>query len=442
MTGKYAAGGFAGYIGGCDTLDTNKHLSVNPATVVNGKADDQITGQNATISATDNTSIAGGLFGYVKTRLFINMTENGETDNSKKTILENVGVSAKSIVGGCVGQIAERTYSINNVIVKITLTDSSKQIMLNEKTIGTFYAGGIIGYAKGSKQWWGNWKYVGWISNSSIENATINDIDKAANHNYEGSSIIQTNYIAGGIIGQTDGGKTRIEGCTVTASDIYGSVASGITGQTDSQMEFVNCEVKGTSANSKTNIKGFSTAGGILGFWQGSQTVTIQECKMQYLEVEGKDWGSGAIIGDAQSNGNGVLYLFDTSVQDSTVTAVGNKDGAGGRWPTVGVITGNLRNKIVASNLLFSNVTLDGENGSKSKLTKGLLFGNVTSDSIAINIAGISIQNIPTANKNFKLAGGGKTDSDNDYIAFADYSGTALSSTTTDNQATDTQGDA
>lgn len=441
VTGKYAAGGFAGYIGGCDTK-SNGNLSVNPATTVSGQTSNQISGQNSTISATYNASIAGGLFGYVKTRLFINMTENGETDNSKETILENVGVSAKSIVGGCVGQIAERTYGINNVIVKITLTDSSKQIMLNEKTIGTFYAGGIIGYAKGSKQWWGNWKYVGWISNSSIENATINDIDKAANHNYEGSSIIQTNYIAGGIIGQTAGGQTRIEGCTVTASDIYGSVASGITGQTDSQMEFVNCEVKGTSANSKTNIKGFSTAGGILGFWQGSQTVTIQECKMQHLEVEGKDWGSGAIIGDAQSNGNGVLYLFDTSVQDSTVTAVGNKDGAGGRWPTVGGITGNLRNKIVASNLLFSNVTLDGENGSKSKLTKGLLFGNVTSDSIAINIAGISIQNIPTANKNFKLAGGGKTDSDNDYIAFADYSGTALPSTTTDNQATDTQGDA
>lgn len=442
VTGKYAAGGFAGYIGGCDTK-SNGNLSVNPATTVSGQTNNQISGQNSTISATYNASIAGGLFGYVKTRLFINMTENGETDNSKKTILENVGVSAKSIVGGCVGQIAERTYGINNVIVKITLTDSSKQIMLNEKTIGTFYAGGIIGYAKGSKQWWGNWKYVGWISNSSIENATINDIDKAANHNYEGSSIIQTNYIAGGIIGQTAGGQTRIESCTVTASDIYGSVASGITGQTDSQMEFINCEVNGTSEDSKTNIKGFSTAGGILGFWQGRQTVTIQGCKIQYLEVEGKDWGSGAIIGDAQSNGNGVLYLFDTSVQDSTVTAVGNKGDAGGRWPTVGGITGNLRNKIVASNLLFSNVTLNGTNGSISKkVPMGLLFGNVTSDSIAINIAGISIQNIPTANKNFKLAGGGKTDSDNDYIAFADYSGTALSSTTTDNQATDTQGDA
>lgn len=442
VTGKYAAGGFAGYIGGCDTK-SNGNLSVNPATTVSGQTNNQISGQNSTISATYNASIAGGLFGYVKTRLFINMTENGETDNSKKTILENVGVSAKSIVGGCVGQIAERTYGINNVIVKITLTDSSKQIMLNEKTIGTFYAGGIIGYAKGSKQWWGNWKYVGWISNSSIENATINDIDKAANHNYEGSSIIQTNYIAGGIIGQTAGGQTRIESCTVTASDIYGSVASGITGQTDSQMEFINCEVNGTSEDSKTNIKGFSTAGGILGFWQGRQTVTIQGCKIQYLEVEGKDWGSGAIIGDAQSNGAGVLYLFDTSVQDSTVTAVGNKGDAGGRWPTVGGITGNLRNKIVASNLLFSNVTLNGTNGSISKkVPMGLLFGNVTSDSIAINIAGISIQNIPTANKNFKLAGGGKTDSDNDYIAFADYSGTALSSTTTDNQATDTQGDA
>lgn len=442
VTGKYAAGGFAGYIGGCDTK-SNGNLSVNPATTVSGQTNNQISGQNSTISATYNASIAGGLFGYVKTRLFINMTENGETDNSKKTILENVGVSAKSIVGGCVGQIAERTYSINNVIVKITLTDSSKQIMLNEKTIGTFYAGGIIGYAKGSKQWWGNWKYVGWISNSSIENATINDIDKAANHNYEGSSIIQTNYIAGGIIGQTAGGQTRIESCTVTASDIYGSVASGITGQTDSQMEFINCEVNGTSEDSKTNIKGFSTAGGILGFWQGRQTVTIQGCKIQYLEVEGKDWGSGAIIGDAQSNGAGVLYLFDTSVQDSTVTAVGNKGDAGGRWPTVGGITGNLRNKIVASNLLFSNVTLNGTKGSISKkVPMGLLFGNVTSDSIAINIAGISIQNIPDNNKKFGLSGSGSVSSDNDYIAFADYSGTALSSTTTDNQATDTQGDA
>lgn len=442
VTGKYAAGGFAGYIGGCDTK-SNGNLSVNPATTVSGQTSNQISGQNSTISATYNASIAGGLFGYVKTRLFINMTENGETDNSKETILENVGVSAKSIVGGCVGQIAERTYGINNVIVKITLTDSSKQIMLNEKTIGTFYAGGIIGYAKGSKQWWGNWKYVGWISNSSIENATINDIDKAANHNYEGSSIIQTNYIAGGIIGQTAGGQTRIESCTVTASDIYGSVASGITGQTDSQMEFINCEVNGTSEDSKTNIKGFSTAGGILGFWQGRQTVTIQGCKIQYLEVEGKDWGSGAIIGDAQSNGAGVLYLFDTSVQDSTVTAVGNKGDAGGRWPTVGGITGNLRNKIVASNLLFSNVTLNGTNGSISKkVPMGLLFGNVTSDSIAINIAGISIQNIPDNNKKFGLSGSGSVSSDNDYIAFADYSGTALSSTTTDNQATDTQGDA
>lgn len=442
VTGKYAAGGFAGYIGGCDTK-SNGNLSVNPATTVSGQTNNQISGQNSTISATYNASIAGGLFGYVKTRLFINMTENGETDNSKKTILENVGVSAKSIVGGCVGQIAEQTYSINNVIVKITLTDSSKQIMLNEKTIGTFYAGGIIGYAKGSKQWWGNWKYVGWISNSSIENATINDIDKAANHNYEGSSIIQTNYIAGGIIGQTAGGQTRIESCTVTASDIYGSVASGITGQTDSQMEFINCEVNGTSEDSKTNIKGFSTAGGILGFWQGRQTVTIQGCKIQYIEVEGKDWGSGAIIGDAQSNGAGVLYLFDTSVQDSTVTAVGNKGDAGGRWPTVGGITGNLRNKIVASNLLFSNVTLNGTKGSISKkVPMGLLFGNVTSDSIAINIAGISIQNIPDNNKKFGLSGSGSVSSDNDYIAFADYSGTALSSTTTDNQATDTQGDA
>ena len=470
ITGKYAAGGFVGYIGNKDQnpLSAVTGFETNPTASVadsNESANTVIknTGESSTISATDNSSWVGGLFGYVATRMFINMADTGDKKNNK-VILQNVNVSAGLSAGGCIGfirrmkttsKIDGTCYGIHNVIVKgaETTTDTANttgsqlsggaQIVITGISTGTFYAGGIVGYAKGAGQnWTENWKYAGGISNSSIENVTINDTKKATSHDYIDSNAIKNNYIAGGIIGQTDGGKTRIEGCTVTASDIYGSVASGITGQTDSQMEFVNCEVKGTSANSKTNIKGFSTAGGILGFWQGSQTVTIQECKMQHLEVEGKDWGSGAIIGDAQSNGKGVLYLFDTSVQDSTVTAVGNKDGAGGRWPTVGGITGNLRNKIVASNLLFSNVTLDGENGSKSKLTKGLLFGNVTSDSIAINIAGISIQNIPTANKNFKLAGGGKTDSDNDYIAFADYSGTALSSNTTDNQATDTQGDA
>lgn len=470
ITGKYAAGGFVGYIGNKDLnpLSAVTGFETNPtASVVdsNESANTVIknTGESSTISATDNSSWAGGVFGYVATRMFVNMADTGDKKNNK-VILQNVNVSAGLSAGGCIGfirrmkttsKIDGTCYGIHNVIVKgaETTTDTANttgsqlsggaQIVITGISTGTFYAGGIVGYAKGAGQnWTENWKYAGGISNSSIENVTINDTKKATSYDYIDSNAIKNNYIAGGIIGQTDGGKTRIEGCTVTASDIYGSVASGITGQTDSQMEFVNCEVKGTSANSKTNIKGFSTAGGILGFWQGSQTVTIQECKMQYLEVEGKDWGSGAIIGDAQSNGKGVLCLFDTSVQDSTVTAVGNRGEAGGRWPTVGGITGNLRNKIVASNLLFSNVTLDGENGSKSKLTKGLLFGNVTSDSIAINIAGISIQNIPTANKNFKLAGGGKTDSNNDYIAFADYSGTALSSTTTDNQATDTQGDA
>ena len=462
ITGKYAAGGFVGYIGNKDLnpLSAVTGFETNPTASVadsNESANTVIknTGESSTISATDNSSWAGGLFGYVATRMFINMKDTGEK-KSNKVILKNVNVNAGTAVGGCIGYINEKCYGIHNVIVKgaETTTDTANttgsqlsggaQIVIIGTSTGTFYAGGIVGYAKGVGQaWTPNWTYVGGISNSLIEKVTINDTNKAANKDYNGSSIIQTNYITGGIIGQTDGGKTRIEGCTVTASDIYGSVASGITGQTDSQMEFVNCEVKGTSAISKTNIKGFSTAGGILGFWQGSQTVTVQGCKMQYLEVEGKDWGSGAIIGDAQSNGKGVLCLFDTSVQDSTVTAVGNRGEAGGRWPTVGGITGNLRNKIVASNLLFSNVTLDGTRGSLSNsVPMGLLFGNVTSDSIAINIAGISIQNIPTANKNFKLAGGGKTDSDNDYIAFADYSGTALSSTTTDNQATDTQGDA
>ena len=423
VTGKYTAGGFAGCIA---NAGADPRSSVN-GNGLDGKVTNETIGQSSAISATDNSSRAGGLFGYIGTRIFINMTDEG-SKKENEAVLENVKVSAGQSAGGCIGYIGGidgKCYGIHNITVKATTAEAPQISLMEKKSTGTFYAGGIIGYAKGAVQGWtSGWTYAGGISSSSVENIQINDASKASKHDYSGTGEIATNYITGGIIGQTQGGETRIESCTVSDSKIYGSVAGGINGQTDSKMQFLNCKVNGSSKESKTETKGFSTAGGILGFWTGGQPVTIQKCEIQYLDIEGKDWGTGAFIGDAANRGAGTLYLFDCSAQNSHVTAVGNDNNAGGRWPCVGGIIGNLRNTIKASNLLFSGVTLSGSNGSISKVAQGLLFGNAYSN---VNIAGISIQNIPEINEKWELAGSGTVTANNSYIAFADYSGTAVS---------------
>ena len=421
VTGKYAAGGFVGYIG-------NKEQ--NPRSSVNGNgftgtltSSQSQFGQNSIISATDNSAWAGGLFGYVGTRMFINMTDTGtKTDN--QITLEGVIVSAGTAVGGCIGYIDGKCYGIHNVTVQ--KKENNNLISLPNKTetqTGTFYAGGIVGYAKGEGQnWTEDWIYAGGFSKCIVENMQINDVNKANAHDYPSSaSEIKTNYIAGGIVGQVAGGNTQIEECTINSSDVYGSIAGGITGRTDSLMQFVNCNVRGASDPLKLQVKGFSTAGGILGFWMGGKAVTIQSCNVQFLNIEAKDWGVSALIGDAANGGAGNLYLFDSSAKDSSVTATGNKDSAGGRWPSVGGIIGNLRNDIKASNVLFSNITLEATRGSISQATTGLLFGNRVGGNISI--AGISIQNIPDVNKNWETGAG-----NNGYIAFADYSGSASNS--------------
>lgn len=407
VSGKYAAGGFAGYIG-------NKEQ--NPRSTVDGfqKAESgtKKTGESSTITATDSSSWAGGLFGYVGTRMFINMTDEGVKKDTQ-TILQGVSVQAGREVGGCIGRINQKCYGIHNVIVKGTGTQAVKIALPENTPQGTFYAGGIIGYARGETQnWTSNWTYAGGISGSSIEKVEINDAGKATAHDYTGTGKLRTNYITGGIAGQISGGKTRIEDCAVTDGKVYGSVAGGITGQTDSEMQFIACKTEGT-AEKKTELKGFSTAGGILGFWAAKIPVTLQNCEVQYLAIEGKDWGVGILIGDAVDSGVGILYLFDSSAKNSTVTA----GGSDGRWPCAGGIIGNLRNTIKSSNILLSGITLSSTNAKK-----GLLFGEAA-DRIDINIAGISIQNVSEE----KMTGAGNVSTDNDYIAFADYAGTSES---------------
>lgn len=411
VTADIGAGGCVGYI---DSNSASFVLTEAKKTV--GK-DSTINSTHiyATTDSKDTASGAGGIFGYVKATVNIN-TNTDATVTYKKAIIQDVAVAANMYAGGFIGKIDGKAYNINlasvvavgkknEVLISTSVTKEATDGSSNERREG---AGGIIGYAKGSLN-----------SGSTIQNCSLNDaqINKSEtatnrlNQNHEG---------AGGIIGLiTDSKSVTIEGCDVTGSNIYGAVAGGIAGITKSDTIFKNCSVSGTSSEKKSNIKGRDTASGILGYWFSDKSGTLEDCHVKYVDIEAYDWGIGALIGDGDKTG-GSLYLYDTSVQDSSVAAQ-----KGGRWYQPGGIIGDLRSDLTASNLLFSGVEITmPANTNPEEHSAGLLVATCSSGK-KIQIAGVSIQNIPENSKELELVGSGDYTG---YIAFADYSGTALDS--------------
>ena len=469
VTGKIAAGGFAGWLGyldGTGKVQNSGGETINPESKVTVTNETTIA-QSSAIIASNDGGYAGGLIGYSKTRLFVNMDHQGKSDG-KKTTLENVTVSGGTAAGGVIGYIAEKCYGICEVTVKQTSsTDTPSPLIQIKNSIQYFgsdkdgknedydnatYAGGIVGWAKGAPQTWTNTNVVGKIMNCTLENVQINDAAKADTASISGSNKNTKVYITGGMVGAVRGGETKLQSCTVSGGKLYGSITGGMAGQTDSTVLFDGCKIMGTAANTENSdtstyaqIQGFSTAGGVLGHAnQGNSiSVTVQSCQVQYANIVGHDWGVGAWIGDSDSEKKGwTLYLFDSAVKDSTVSADGSKQGEDynqGRWPCGGGIIAKLRGPLVGSNILFSNVTISVTKGSQTSGQHGLLFGTIENNQ-TVSIAGLSLQNIPKENKDWKLVGDSNdgTDDIKGYIAFADYSGAALTAGTKDSDGNST----
>lgn len=408
VTALLGAGGFVGYI---ETFQVSCSLAVTGEEKTIGN-DSTITSNKEFASAQnqDTSSGAGGVFGYVKAAVNVNA---GGTETYQKATVQDVCVTADMYAGGFIGKIDGKNYKINqasiavtkeNKIISTTVAAETSPGTSNNRKEG---AGGIVGYAKGNG--------TSSITECSVKNVQINTSDKASariNQNHEG---------AGGIVGLiTDGTSVTISNCSVAESNIYGAVSGGIAGITKSTTTFQNCRVTGASEAKKSDVKGRGTAGGILGYWFSSGTGTFEECHVKYLNMEGYDWGIGALIGDGDSV-RGALYLYDTSVQTVAVTA-----NAGGRWYHTGGIIGDLRCDLTASNLLFSGVKLTIPVRNVSHYA-GLLVAKVDQSNLKIQIAGVSIQNIDKSNKDYPLVG--YENGYSGYIAFADYEGAALNET-------------
>ena len=401
VTAPTAAGGFVGYI------DNDAKSSL-----VNTDTTEMIVGQASQIGTTENVpTYAGGAFGYIKASLYVNFG-TGTSGSYKNMKLQKVGVMATQYAGGYIGKI-EGTSNINQVIYEGQGDSSVKDIFVNSSK---YYAGGILGHSSGNCT----------ISKCQIIQARIESADNS------NETVL---YGAGGIIGKTEGNNmsSTITECTVQQVSIISGKAGGIAGSTSSNLTVQGCMVQGSDAD-VYEISGKQTAGGIIGLSTASgRKISIKQCKVKKMKMASSSWGCGGLLGDVDWNaGLDTLFVFDCAIKSSEVH--GKTNGA-----TAGGMVGDIRGKMIASNLLLNDVKIHSNLSNKV----GMIIGLVDTKTVNIEVAGISIQGASAyygdketqslsqlygvVDNNQSVANRIK---ENSYFAFSDYSGSSLNSTT------------
>lgn len=397
VKGQENAGGFCGCIDG--KVQNQNNLNVTTQNF--------IVGQDSTISAIQNDSSAGGLFGYARRGVAIN-TVSGTTYTA---IWENVNVEAGQYSGGIIGQVAaDRSdssivYKIRNVRVS---GKTGTKSLIKGTSNGEAYTGGLIGNISSSGVTFD-------ISDCEVQNAQINEEGKVSGEKFR----------TGGLVGSATGsGKLNIQNCSVEESGMYGSLAGGIAGALHIPTTITECTVSGLS-NDKNIIKGQMCAAGIVGEVICGGKIGIHKSTVSNTSITAiDDWGAGGLVGDIDWNTVPKLYFYDSQVNGCTITG-----------KRAGGFAGNIRGYLNGSNLLLKDTTIQASTANNA----GLLIGLTGNRNLQpMTIAGISIQNT-TAKENHrnisKLYGTlNETDNTNvkkqSYFSFADYNGTASNKTT------------
>lgn len=253
VEGQKAAGGFCGHIDGM--VDLSNQLNVTTQNF--------IVGQDSTISAIQNNSCAGGLFGFVRRRVAIN-AENG----TYTAIWKNVNVEAGQYSGGLIGEISADSYGRESNINNVQILGS-----VQSKGSSQPAGGGVIGIAYGGKT-------------ITIKDCSVN------------TSNIKASSSAGGIVGYLQTPAT-ITGCTVSGSNTN-----------NSKIEGNNCA---------SGIVGFLKV-------NGQVAIRNNKVEKLSLISNTTGWGSGGFIGDVSGNtSSSKIFIFDSEVTDCSIT--GNRAG-------------------------------------------------------------------------------------------------------------------
>ncbi|WP_371297337.1 hypothetical protein [Ruminococcus sp.] len=396
VRGQDNAGGFCGCIDG--KVDNQNNLNVTTQNL--------IVGQDSTISAIQNNSSAGGLFGYARRGVAIN-TVSGTTYTA---IWENVNVEAGQYSGGIIGQIytdsSSPYYKIRNVRVS---GKTGTKSLIKVRSNGEKYTGGLIGKISFASGVTFN------ILDCEVQNTQINEVDKVSGEK------LRTGGLAGGADGN---GKLNIQNCSVEESGMYGSLVGGIAGELCIPTTITECTVSG-SDNDKNIIKGQKCAAGIVGEIACGGKIGIHNSTVSNTSITAiDDWGAGGLVGDINWNVVPKLYFYDSQVNGCTITG----QRAGG-------FAGNIRGYLNGSNLLLKDTTIKASAVNNA----GLLIGLTGNQNLQpMTIAGISIQNTTARenNRNISKLYGTLNETDNtnvkkqSYFSFADYNGTASNKTT------------
>ena len=396
VRGQDNAGGFCGCIDG--KVDNQNNLNVTTQNL--------IVGQDSTISAIQNNSSAGGLFGYARRGVAIN-TVSGTT---YPAIWENVNVEAGQYSGGIIGQIytdsSSPYYKIRNVRVS---GKTGTKSLIKVRSNGEKYTGGLIGKISFASGVTFN------ILDCEVQNTQINEVDKVSGEK------LRTGGLAGGADGN---GKLNIQNCSVEESGMYGSLVGGIAGELCIPTTITECTVSG-SDNDENIIKGQKCAAGIVGEIACGGKIGIHNSTVSNTSITAiDDWGAGGLVGDINWNVVPKLYFYDSQVNGCTITG----QRAGG-------FAGNIRGYLNGSNLLLKDTTIKASAVNNA----GLLIGLTGNQNLQpMTIAGISIQNTTAKenNRNISKLYGTLNETDNtnvknkSYFSFADYKGTASNNTT------------
>lgn len=396
VRGQDNAGGFCGCIDG--KVDNQNNLNVTTQNL--------IVGQDSTISAIQNNSSAGGLFGYARRGVAIN-TVSGTT---YPAIWENVNVEAGQYSGGIIGQIytdsSSPYYKIRNVRVS---GKTGTKSLIKVRSNGEKYTGGLIGKISFDSGVTFN------ILDCEVQNTQINEVDKVSGEKLR----------TGGLVGGADGnGKLNIQNCSVKESDLYGSLAGGIAGALHTPTTITECTVFGLS-DDKNIIKGQKSAAGIVGEIVCGGKIGIHKSTVSNTSITAiDDWGAGGLVGDIDWNVVPNLYFYDSQVNGCIITG-----------KRAGGFAGNIRGYLNGSNLLLKDTIIEASTANNG----GLLIGLTGNQNLKpMTIAGISIQNTTAKenNRNINKLYGTLNENDNtevkkqSYFSFADYNGTASNITT------------
>ena len=379
VNGRCAAGGFVGSVNSNSAVKSSVQFTTAGEHVVDGT-------EASTVKASGlwygkEKSYAGGIFGNVRTKFYMNEKDTGEL------VLEHTTVSSENATGGVVGYVGNE-YKI--------LHTTFRGIQSAFATIdGSSLAGGIVGEG---------------AANGNIENCKVNYIKINSTKGTVGR--------IGGIVGYISKGTSSVKNCTVEHFNANGNMVGGVAGYiNDATVQVFGCKVLGET-NAQIQLDAANSAGGILAFFNTTNPITIEQCQVNAVKVNAITY-AGGLVANMNGDQKNVLYLYDSAVQNSMITGV-----------YTGGVVGILHGTVQGTNLLCANNSVSGEKG---KL--GNIFGYVGGKFKNVYLSGVSLQKGTGTTNLSDLCGNSNQLKGKGYIAFADYDGAAMTAGSADSTA-------